>query len=63
MQVSPLCKANDVVEVGKEKVAAKEERGVAVVDEEEGAGAKGQPELHQQHHQHQLSCDQNLIIT
>ena len=62
MQVSPLCKANEVVEVGKEKVAAKEEGGVAEVDEEEGAGGKGQPELHQ-HHQHQLSCDQNFIIT
>lgn len=61
MQVSPLCKASEVMVVGKAKVAkvgTKEEGGMATVAEEEGVGEKGQPEFHHQHHQHhQLSCD------
>ena len=48
LQLSPPCKASEVVAVGKAKVAkgaegAKEERGVVdAEDEEEGVGEKGQ---------------------
>ena len=51
LQLSPPCKASEVVTVGKAKVAkgaegAKEERGVvAVEDKEEGAEEKGLEEL------------------
>ena len=42
MQVSPLCKASEVMAVGKAaKVGAKEEGGMVTVAEEEGAGEKG----------------------